>query len=69
MEAKYLSRLNAFWRGTLSIRGPEFPKKQIFVEGHRGCKGVEPENTLRAFKRGIELGVDSVELDVNFRKI
>ncbi len=64
MEVKYLSRLNAFWRKPLSIKGPLFPKKQLFIEGHRGCKGIEPENTLRAFKRAVELGIDSVELDV-----
>eukprot|EP01022_Parablepharisma_sp_SALTPOND_P003518 TRINITY_DN1142_c0_g1_i1.p1 TRINITY_DN1142_c0_g1~~TRINITY_DN1142_c0_g1_i1.p1 ORF type:complete len:678 (-),score=111.44 TRINITY_DN1142_c0_g1_i1:113-2146(-) len=66
MEAKYLSRLNAFWRSPLSIKGPLFPKKQLFIEGHRGCKGIAPENTLRAFKKAIELGCDSVELDVFF---
>ena len=26
--------------------------------------GYEPENTLRSFERGIELGADAVELDV-----
>lgn len=32
--------------------------------GHRGAMGYEPENTLRSFKKGLELGVDMVELDV-----
>lgn len=32
--------------------------------GHRGARAYEPENTLRSFKRAIELGVDAVELDV-----
>jgi len=32
---------------------------------HRGASGDEPENTLRAFSRAIELGVDMVELDVH----
>ncbi|MDP6506872.1 MAG: glycerophosphodiester phosphodiesterase family protein, partial [Planctomycetota bacterium] len=34
------------------------------VVGHRGCRGLEPENTLRAFRRGIEIGCDYVETDV-----
>jgi glycerophosphoryl diester phosphodiesterase len=34
------------------------------VHGHRGCRGLLPENTLPAFLRAIELGVDSLELDV-----
>jgi glycerophosphoryl diester phosphodiesterase len=31
---------------------------------HRGASGYEPENTLAAFKKALELGVDMVELDV-----
>lgn len=33
--------------------------------GHRGACGHEPENTLRSFRRAMELGVDGVELDVH----
>jgi glycerophosphoryl diester phosphodiesterase len=36
--------------------------------GHRGARALEPENTLRSFGRGIELGVDAVELDVRKTK-
>ena len=32
--------------------------------GHRGAMGYEPENTLISFKKGLELNVDAVELDV-----
>ena len=34
------------------------------VHGHRGCRGLLPENTLPAFRRALELGVDALELDV-----
>lgn len=40
----------------------------ITVSGHRGCAGLEPENTLRAFRRAIELGVDTIEFDVRMTK-
>jgi glycerophosphoryl diester phosphodiesterase len=32
--------------------------------GHRGAKGYEPENTLIAFQKAIDLGCDGIELDV-----
>jgi len=34
------------------------------VQGHRGCRGYLPENTLPAFSRALEIGVDTLELDV-----
>ena len=34
--------------------------------GHRGAAGLEPQNTLRAFRRALNLGVDAVELDVQW---
>ena len=32
--------------------------------GHRGARAYEPENTLRSFKKALEIGVNAVELDV-----
>lgn len=34
------------------------------LEGHRGCRGLMPENTIPAFLRALELGVTTLELDV-----
>lgn len=34
------------------------------VHGHRGCRGLLPENTLPAFRQALALGVDALELDV-----
>jgi len=36
--------------------------------GHRGARAYEPENTLRSFKKALEIGVDAVELDVRETK-
>ena len=38
--------------------------KEILTIGHRGAMGHEPENTIRSFKKAIELNVDAIELDV-----
>jgi glycerophosphoryl diester phosphodiesterase len=38
-------------------------KQTVFLIGHRGCL-YEPEGTVSAFKRAIELQVDAVEFDV-----
>ena len=40
------------------------PPASIEVHGHRGCRGLRPENTLPAFLHALELGVDVLELDV-----
>jgi len=38
------------------------------IIGHRGAKGLAPENTLRAFEKALEHGVDEIELDVRVTK-
>jgi glycerophosphoryl diester phosphodiesterase len=37
----------------------------MIAVGHRGAAALEPENTLRGFRRALELGVDFVECDVH----
>ena len=34
------------------------------IQGHRGARGLFPENTWPAFQKALELGVDFLELDV-----
>jgi glycerophosphoryl diester phosphodiesterase len=34
------------------------------IIGHRGAKGLAPENTIAGFKKAIELNVDAIEIDV-----
>jgi len=36
----------------------------IEVTGHRGVKGLAPENTLSGFRKAVEIGCHGVELDV-----
>lgn len=41
---------------------------KIDVQGHRGCRGLFPENTLPAFQKAIDLGVNTLELDLVISK-
>lgn len=38
------------------------------ILGHRGAAGTSPENTLPSFARGLELGVDGFEFDVQLTR-
>jgi glycerophosphoryl diester phosphodiesterase len=40
----------------------------IDVQGHRGCRGLRPENTISAFKKAVDIGVNTLELDVVVNK-
>ena len=42
--------------------------RSIDVQGHRGARGLLPENTLPAFRRAVELGVSTLELDVGMTR-
>ena len=43
-------------------------KQTMDIQGHRGCRGLYPENSLPAFSKAIELGVHTLELDVVISK-
>ncbi len=40
----------------------------MLTVGHRGLMGVEPENTLRSFRRAAREGLDVIELDLHLSK-
>lgn len=40
----------------------------IDIQGHRGCRGLFPENSLPAFQKAIELGVTTLEMDLAISK-
>ncbi len=49
-----------------SSAGAEAPRRPsgFDLQGHRGARGLAPENTLPAFRRALDLGVTTLELDV-----
>ena len=38
------------------------------LQGHRGARGLSPENTIQAFKKALDLKVNTIELDVVISK-
>jgi len=38
--------------------------QQFDLQGHRGARGLLPENSIPAFKKALELGVTTLEMDV-----
>ena len=38
------------------------------LQGHRGARGLAPENTLPAFQKALDLGVDTLECDMAITK-
>lgn len=41
-----------------------FSQPEFDIEGHRGCRGLYPENTIVAFIEAVKLGVNTLEMDV-----
>lgn len=42
--------------------------QNLDIQGHRGCRGLLPENTIEGFIKAIDLGVTTLELDVVISK-
>ena len=44
------------------------PAHAFDLQGHRGARGLAPENTLPAFRKALEIGVDTIECDMAITK-
>jgi glycerophosphoryl diester phosphodiesterase len=61
-----MNRFAQFVLGALCL-GASFAslaQTRIDLQGHRGARGLLPENTLPSFERALALGVTTLELDV-----
>lgn len=43
-------------------------QRNIIIIGHRGARGLAPENTLAAIEAGLKAGADELEIDVRVTK-
>src|SRR2546430_2645680 len=44
------------------------PATAFDLQGHRGARGLAPENTIEAFSTALSIGVTTLELDVGMSK-
>lgn len=59
------SKMSNMKRLTLaSMLALAFTAQAFDLEGHRGARGLAPENTLAAFDRAMSIGVTTLELDI-----
>ena len=58
--AKHLVLLTLFLPGLV---GPTAQRPAPDIQGHRGCRGLMPENTIPAMRRALDLGVTTLEMD------
>ena len=42
--------------------------EKVDIQGHRGCRGLMPENTITAMIKAVEIGVSTLEMDVVISK-
>src|SRR5215471_2325033 len=42
--------------------------RSIEVQGHRGARGLRPENTLTSFEAALDAGATSIETDVHLTR-
>ncbi len=47
---------------------PAAPVVSFDKQGHRGCRGLMPENTIPAILKALDLGVTTLEMDISFTK-
>ncbi len=52
-----------FALATILVAGFSGMVAAVEIQGHRGARGLLPENTLPAFEKALDLGVDVLELD------
>src|SRR6188474_1794194 len=65
---KYFSSLFILFFLMSFMNEGNFQKPVFDVEGHRGCRGLMPENTIPAMLKAIDLGVTALEMDAVITK-
>ncbi len=59
---RYLSVI--FWSFLIMGCAPDQTRSKFDLQGHRGCRGLYPENTIPGFLHAIDWGVNTLEMDL-----
>ena len=57
-----------FWSCSTPTKMQQTSLQRFDKEGHRGCRGLMPENTIAAMKKAVDLGVTTLEMDAVITK-
>jgi glycerophosphoryl diester phosphodiesterase len=58
-----LALVSALWLSVISLES-EMRAMAFDLQGHRGARGLAPENTLAGFERALAIGVSTLETDL-----
>lgn len=61
---KYFILVIVLYQSFYSLSQPD----SVLIFGHRGCRGLMPENSIEGFQKALDLGADGIELDVVVNK-
>lgn len=56
--------MRSLWAGLLLGASLMLPASALDLQGHRGARGLMPENSLAGFAKALEIGVTTLELDI-----
>lgn len=69
IEEEFIMKKNLLLIVVLTISMHAFAQQKKFdVQGHRGARGIMPENTIPAMIKGLQLGVTTLEMDIVISK-
>jgi glycerophosphoryl diester phosphodiesterase len=63
MRTLLLLPVLVFLGACVTPKPANMPTSPFDKEGHRGCRGLLPENTIAAMKKAVDLGVTTLEMD------
>ena len=63
-----MNRIHAILAGAAALLALPAGAQDFDLQGHRGARGLAPENTLAGFARALAVGVSTLELDCGVTK-